>query len=108
MPIQTKQKQKEGEPLHMELTDCSALLAEDKTLGPETLAMVKAAMRAGLTDFVTPTLDDDDKRISWKVRPFLTVRGGKPACFLVAYQEMNAHFEILGPQVPLEAEKNEK
>ncbi len=67
--------------------------------GAETLALVQAAMRAGLMEFTTPTIDDDEKRIDWKVRKWVTLRSGKLVCFLVAYKEFNAHFEILGPEL---------
>ena len=70
----------------------------------ELLDAVQAAMRAGFTEFTTPTTSDDQSRIDWKVRRWLTIRGGKPVCLLVAQKVLNEHFEIVGPEVPLSAE----
>jgi hypothetical protein len=69
--------------------------------GQELLDAVQAAMRAGFTEFTTPTTSDDQQRIDWKVRRWMTIRGGRPACFLVAQKVLNEHFEIVGPEVVL-------
>jgi hypothetical protein len=93
-------KGKNGE---LEFADESELLKNNKEDGgEEILKMVQAALRGGLTDFTTPTTSDGQGRIDWKVRQWMTIRGGKPACFLVAYQVLNAHFEVLGPEVELQ------
>lgn len=67
----------------------------------DLLDAVQAAMRAGFTEFTTPTTSDDQARIDWKVRRWMTIRGGKPVCLLVAQKVLNEHFEIVGPEVPL-------
>lgn len=76
-----------------------------KDIGPEMIESVKAAMKAGLTEFTIPTVDDDEGRMNWKVRKWFTKRGEKFVCFLVAYREENAHLEIIGPEVLLADEK---
>ena len=71
---------------------------------PKTICdLVKAAMDAGLTDFTTPTDDDNQERIEWCVRTWLCVRNKKPAALLVAYKLDMAHFEVLGPEIQLAA-----
>ncbi len=72
-----------------------------KEHGEETLQLVLAAMDAGLWEFTTPTPADDEGRIDWKVKRWMTMKDGKPACFLVAYKELNAHFEVVGPEIQL-------
>jgi hypothetical protein len=70
-----------------------------KECGEETLQLVQAAMRAGLMEFTTPTPEDGEGRIDWKVRRFVTLKGDKPACYLVAQKVLFEHFEILGPEL---------
>jgi hypothetical protein len=69
--------------------------------GQEVLDAVRAAVRAGLTEFTTPTIADDDRRINWKVRKFIHLRGDKPVCHLVAQNAENEHFEVLCHEVDL-------
>ena len=77
--------------------------AEDlkKDIGPEMIETVKAAMKVGLTEFTVPTVDDNEARMNWKVRKWFTKRGDTFVCFLVAYQEENAHLEIIGHELAL-------
>jgi hypothetical protein len=74
--------------------------------GEGVYRLVQSAMASGLTEFTTPTSADDEKRIDWKVRRWVVLsKSGEPTSFLVAYMELNAHFEILGPEIPLPARK---
>jgi len=73
----------------------------EPSLSDSELAMVKAALSAGLTAFTIPTPADDQKRVDWGTYTLVVNRDGKPAAFTVAYQLLNAHFEILGPELPL-------
>jgi hypothetical protein len=68
---------------------------------PVELSLVKAALAAGLTDFTIPTVEDDEKRIDYSTRTWITMRDEKPAAFVVAFRTANAHFEILGPEIQL-------
>ena len=68
-------------------------------LSADELAVLQAAMSAGFTEFTTPTPANDEGRIDWAVRKWVTTRDGKPVAFLVAYQQANAHFEVMGPEI---------
>ena len=77
---------------------------EDQSEHLKTLGLhdcVTAALAAGLDNFTTPTPQANEGRIDWAVRKWVTLENGIPVCFLVAYQQMNAHYEILGPRIPL-------
>jgi len=78
----------------LELTDDSQLLK------PHELTLIQAALKAGLTEFTIPV--EGQFRQIWLTRKWMTMRDGKPACFLVAFRSENHHFEILGPDAPLE------
>ena len=80
------------------------LLDDSGELEAPVLVAVKAALQAGLTEFTVPTPEPDDRRIDWTVRQWVlpSLTGGRPRSFLVAFQDLNAHFEVLGPEVPLE------
>lgn len=73
-----------------------------KDLDADMLAAVQAAMKAGLTEFTTPTPADDEGRIDWKVRKWVFMRAGKPCCILVAQKVFFEHFEVAGPEIDLE------
>lgn len=74
---------------------------DSENLPGPMLAAVHAAMSAGLTEFTTPTPEDDQKRIDWRVRNWVTNSGGKLAAFRVAYKESFAQFEVIGPEINL-------
>lgn len=68
-------------------------------LSADDIAVLQAAMSAGFTEFTTPTAASDEGRIDWAVRKWVTMRDGKPVAFLVAWQQANAHFEVMGPEL---------
>jgi hypothetical protein len=70
-------------------------------LTPELLQAVQAAMKAGLMEFTTPTPEDNEERIDWKVRKWVFMRAGKPCCALVAQKVAFEHFEVAGPEIEL-------
>lgn len=74
---------------------------QSESLDKTTLALVRAAMSAGLESFTTPTSGFDEHRMEWRTRKWVAMLNNKPTCFLVAFLESNAHFEIIGPQVTL-------
>jgi hypothetical protein len=96
--IGTKQNEKAKPGADLELIDNSSDLEKES---PGTLELVRAAMAAGLTEFTTPTPQDGQGRIDWKVRKWFVNRGGEPHCVLVAQMVMNEHFEVVGPDVDL-------
>jgi hypothetical protein len=77
---------------------------DSASLPQPMLDAVQAAMAAGLLEFTTPTPEDDQKRVDWHVRNWVTSRNGKPAAFLVAYKDSFAQFEVIGPGITLNAE----
>lgn len=81
-----------------------AFVDDSENLPRSMLEAVQAAMGAGLLEFTTPTPEDDQKRIDWHVRNWVTSRDGKPAAFLVAYKDSFAQFEVIGPEINLNAE----
>ncbi len=85
------------------LKGATAFIDDAKLCPPAELSLVKAALAAGLSEFTVPTPEDDQKRIDYSTRTWLTMRDGKPAAFMVAYRTANAHFEILGPEIALPA-----
>ena len=81
----------------------TTFIDDSENLSTPMLRAVHAAMRAGLTEFTTPTPEDDQKRIDWRVRNWVTNSGGKLAAFRVAYKESFAQFEVIGPEIDLVA-----
>ena len=79
-------------------TEKDKLHDETADTDPVTLELVQAAMAAGLTEFTTPTPEDDDKRIDWVVRKWAIMRNNKPVILLVARQFLNPHYEVVGPE----------
>ena len=74
---------------------------DSQLLQPHEAQLVQAALKAGLTEFTIPV--KGQVRQVWLTRKWMTIRDGKPVCFLVACRSDNPHFEILGPDVPLDA-----
>jgi len=77
--------------------------AED--LPQSLMPALQAAMKAGITEFTTPTPEENDQRIDWRVRKWVAVQNGEPVAFLVAYKELAPHFEIIGPAIDLKPAK---
>lgn len=69
--------------------------------GQDTFDLVQMAMRAGLTEFTTPTPENGQGRVNWKVCRWFAKKDGKLTCFLVACKELNEHFEVIGPELDL-------
>lgn len=72
------------------------------------LPAVQSAMRLGLTEFTTPTTEDNDHQLNWKVRRFVHMRGDKLVCNLVAQIVEHEHFQVIGAEVDLPGQDPKK
>lgn len=91
--------------LKLSAEDANKTVDQSTLLDPVILRLVQAAMAIGFESFTTPTSEFDEHRIEWRTRRWVVMKKDLPTCFMVAYREDNAHFEVVGPEIAIKGPK---